>query len=671
MKEIIVNVDNYNENSIKTIEGDNLSEVYKIYICKNKRRVNLTNKIAVMAYVDEYSSKRSNILNLNITNAAEGEIELPITNVISRENGVYACEIAIYGENNFLEQTAPFSLIVENNIFSKISNTAINSSDFHILSEAIKITNEYSEKLKQGTENIELQYAYKLNEVNVKLEEKANKNEIGSPLVANTISQMVDKTKVYIYAGTELGYKNGHWYSWNGNSWTDGGIYNSEGIGDKTITPKKTTFIDVYKSPQLLDSSNFIFGAKLLQTYGVAKPDDLIKNEPDSQYWTVSNIIDCSDSSAKTFLTNLPDSTIILGYGNLNGQVVRIESKLLSRDGQQQDGKTKIEMGSLCTKIRLQIESKKILDTQPILTYEEAWNDDANYMHTPVNTLKDVNLAANSVSESNITEELREKINRKDTVVTNSEILKDKKVVFLGDSIFEGFTGAVNGIVEAFKLLEPNANYVNMGIGGTTIQQNNGIPVNITGKCIYDRINDIPEDADVILFEGGLNDYFQEVKGVTSYGEYLSNIYKMPLSATYEDGSYKFVTALAEFGGGVIPNVLNENTFCGAFEASLIKLITRFWNKIVICVIPHNVNGSEKLNKYFETERDLCKKYGIPYVDISASGCMPRIYSVAGKEGGTKLTVDAVHPNKLAYKIKYAPPIYSKIKELINNIEIS
>ena len=164
MKEIIVNVDNYNENSIKTIEGDNLSEVYKIYICKNKRRVNLTNKIAVMAYVDEYSSKRSNILNLNITNAAEGEIELPITNVISRENGVYACEIAIYGENNFLEQTASFSLIVENNIFSKISNAAINSSDFHILSEAIKTTNTYGEKLKEGTENIELQYAYKLNE---------------------------------------------------------------------------------------------------------------------------------------------------------------------------------------------------------------------------------------------------------------------------------------------------------------------------------------------------------------------------------------------------------------------------------------------------------------------------------------------------------------------------
>ncbi|MBI6052359.1 SGNH/GDSL hydrolase family protein [Clostridium perfringens] len=185
MKEIIVNVDAYNENSIRTVEGDNLSEVYKIYILKNKRRIDLTNKIAVMAYVDEYGSKRSNILNLNITNAAEGEIELPITNIISEHNGVYACQVAIYGENNSLEQTAPFSLIVENNIFSKISNTAINHSDFHILSEAIKTASEYAKKLKDGTEKIELQYAYKLdlkaNESDLVIERKRIDNIVSLP----------------------------------------------------------------------------------------------------------------------------------------------------------------------------------------------------------------------------------------------------------------------------------------------------------------------------------------------------------------------------------------------------------------------------------------------------------------------------------------------------------
>lgn len=216
MKEIIVNVDNYNENSIKTIEGDNLSEVYKIYICKNKRRIDLTNKIAIMAYVDEYGSKRSNILNLNITDPKEAEIELPITNIISEHNGVYACQVAIYGENNSLEQTAPFSLIVENNIFSKISNTAINSSDFHILSEAIKTANEYSEKLKKGTENIELQYAKKLNE-------KANDNEVRKKNVLIDTKDITDNLRQQI----------------NGNAPI------MQTIEDFSVTPIKSNFFDI------------------------------------------------------------------------------------------------------------------------------------------------------------------------------------------------------------------------------------------------------------------------------------------------------------------------------------------------------------------------------------------------------------------------------------------
>lgn len=218
MKEIIVNVDAYNENSIRTVEGDNLSEVYKIYILKNKRRIDLTNKIAVMAYVNEYGNKKSNILALNITNAAESEIELPITNVISSENGVYACQIAIYGENNSLEQTAPFSLIVENNIFSKISNTAINSTDFHILSEAIKTTSEYAEKLQQGTESIELQYADKLNK-------KLDKDGIVTMAnMGQDVKEAMTGGSVAVVGEDAVLEKN---------------------IVDKQVTPRKTSFLEV------------------------------------------------------------------------------------------------------------------------------------------------------------------------------------------------------------------------------------------------------------------------------------------------------------------------------------------------------------------------------------------------------------------------------------------
>lgn len=60
---------------------------------------------------------------------------------------------------------------------------------------------------------------------------------VGSPLKADTVSEMTDDTKIYIYTGSETGYTAGHWYYYNGSSWADGGAYNSAGINtDKTLS---------------------------------------------------------------------------------------------------------------------------------------------------------------------------------------------------------------------------------------------------------------------------------------------------------------------------------------------------------------------------------------------------------------------------------------------------
>ena len=57
----------------------------------------------------------------------------------------------------------------------------------------------------------------------------------GSPLVANAAADMTDKTRVYVYTGSEDGYVTGDWYYWDGAAWTAGGAYNSQGIGDAFI----------------------------------------------------------------------------------------------------------------------------------------------------------------------------------------------------------------------------------------------------------------------------------------------------------------------------------------------------------------------------------------------------------------------------------------------------
>lgn len=76
-----------------------------------------------------------------------------------------------------------------------------------------------------------------IDEFNSELSIKANKNEVGTPLVANDISEMLDTSKVYVNTTDR------NWYSYNGNEWVIGGVYNSQGIGYKSIDSDKTTFL--------------------------------------------------------------------------------------------------------------------------------------------------------------------------------------------------------------------------------------------------------------------------------------------------------------------------------------------------------------------------------------------------------------------------------------------
>lgn len=57
----------------------------------------------------------------------------------------------------------------------------------------------------------------------------ALKAAVGAPMVANTAAAMTDRTKIYVYTGSETGYTNGNWYYWNGSAWVSGGVYLSPG----------------------------------------------------------------------------------------------------------------------------------------------------------------------------------------------------------------------------------------------------------------------------------------------------------------------------------------------------------------------------------------------------------------------------------------------------------
>lgn len=118
------------------------------------------------------------------------------------------------------------------------------------------------------------------------LEQKANKNEVGSPLTATSIAEMIDKTKVYVNT------IDGNWYSWNGTTWAIGGVYNSQGIGNESlttekygiasITPEKTNFSNSeIITPTWIDGKyiNSSGSVASLDGWGYSEPISLKKNE--------------------------------------------------------------------------------------------------------------------------------------------------------------------------------------------------------------------------------------------------------------------------------------------------------------------------------------------------------------------------------------------------------
>ncbi|WP_075809880.1 BppU family phage baseplate upper protein [Clostridium perfringens] len=138
MKEIFIDINDYNKSFITATENDNNSDIYKIIITEDARRFDLTGKTVQMAYAISYTDK-GDILNLNVTNPTEGEITLEITNELTRKDGDYTCQLLILGENEYRRHSKYyFNLSIRENLFNKISGEIIESPSIGILQELVK-----------------------------------------------------------------------------------------------------------------------------------------------------------------------------------------------------------------------------------------------------------------------------------------------------------------------------------------------------------------------------------------------------------------------------------------------------------------------------------------------------------------------------------------------------
>ena len=83
------------------------------------------------------------------------------------------------------------------------------------------------------------------------IESQLNGIASGSPLVATSVAEMSNTSKIYVNT------TDGYWYYYNGTTWVQGGVYQSTGIGEKSILPENTTF---YDNINLIPKLNWIQG---------------------------------------------------------------------------------------------------------------------------------------------------------------------------------------------------------------------------------------------------------------------------------------------------------------------------------------------------------------------------------------------------------------------------
>ena len=169
MKEIFIDIDSYNSGEIVTTEFNNNAEIYKLILTKDNKRVNLTNKNVRMAYA-LMGTNKGDILDLEILNGDLGELRLAITEELSKQEGYYNCQIAIYGQDNFKEHTTPFSFIVKESLFKRISGEIVNDENFKALDNALNKVDDYNRKFADKTNKIEELYQARLNEIAKRVE---------------------------------------------------------------------------------------------------------------------------------------------------------------------------------------------------------------------------------------------------------------------------------------------------------------------------------------------------------------------------------------------------------------------------------------------------------------------------------------------------------------------
>ena len=220
---------------------DAYTAILDLALDANEKSTSVRNELDTYAEVSEQVENNAINARTSETNAKHSEeisvsiAEQIVTDEAARVENENARILAeTERNNNFVSETTA--------LITQKSGEIDQAKDAKIAEIDIEFQTKY--------DGLDAEYAIKLNSKATLTELQAVAS--GAPKAVATVAEMTDHTKNYVYTGIEEGYTSGHWYYWNGTMWTSGGIYQSAGIADDSITNEKiaSTGISVDKIQQ-------------------------------------------------------------------------------------------------------------------------------------------------------------------------------------------------------------------------------------------------------------------------------------------------------------------------------------------------------------------------------------------------------------------------------------
>ncbi len=213
-----------------------------------------------------------------------------------------------------------------------------------------------------------------------------------------------------------------------------------------------------------------------------------------------------------------------------------------------------------------------------------------------------------------------------------------KKIAYNGDSIAESrLTGTAENGGGYPKMIADitGGTYDNRAKSGGVLAS--AIPNGTAARYVSTDVANMPDDADLICFEGGVNDYWDAVP----LGDYVDSDYTGALDTT---------------------------TICGALESIFRQATAKWVGKPIVFVIVHKVSNivyvQNSAGYTFAQAREkmigICQKYAIPFYDAFAESGLNGYNSIQNTNfltANATGTPDGCHPNAAGYEKYYVPQL--------------